>query len=372
KPPAKTDTIGTNINYHLVFDASKGREANGLTIHVDGFSPLTMNWFLHPRQQLNYHLFDPDSTLVRCDIQLMREGLNLFQSGIYEDARKKYEMAKECPIAENHTEIDKRLAIIDSVMLWRRQADAHLARSNYAEAIKYCQKILEKNPNDGYNANNLEKAKGEQKNFCTFTLKMAKSYFDEKDFEQAELLYKKIIENSCNESSLAFAGIKEIENKRKLPHVLTYEYARDVPIGISTGKYKNRKTGGYFTLRLNSDVFELLRTDGDEKLRPELNISFGWTIKIVNPVWIFFGPGYTGTGKYLADGVVENESENVKLKLNLYHAISPEAGLLGKIRLSNKIGIALRYTFQYRYALDKNATDYIGQMRHVFGVGLCF
>ncbi|MDR2423974.1 MAG: hypothetical protein LBD59_04520, partial [Prevotellaceae bacterium] len=39
KPPAKTDTIGTNINYHLVFDASKGREANGLTIHVDGFSP---------------------------------------------------------------------------------------------------------------------------------------------------------------------------------------------------------------------------------------------------------------------------------------------------------------------------------------------
>ncbi|GHT54625.1 hypothetical protein FACS189446_4710 [Bacteroidia bacterium] len=118
-------------------------------------------------------------------------------------------------------------------------------------------------------------------------------------------------------------------------------------------------------------MFELLRTNKNETVRPELNISFGWTLKLVKPVWLLFGPGYTGVGKYAVDEQKENSTED-DLSLKIKHAVSPEAGLLCKLNLSKKIGLALRYTFQYRFALDKADIDYIGKTRHVFGVGFCF
>ena len=154
---------------------------------------------------------------------------------------------------------------------------------------------------------------------------------------------------------------------------MTYEISHNTPIGLSTGNYKDHKSSGYFTIRLNSDLFELARTAGDEKLKPELNISFGWTIKIINPVWIFFGPGYTGVGQYVAkkDNVAQENGEK-KLDLKIGNAVSPEVGLLGKIIITDQIGIALRYTYQYRFALDKDMQDYIGKSRHVFGIGICF
>ncbi len=163
----------------------------------------------------------------------------------------------------------------------------------------------------------------------------------------------------------------ELNNFKKLNHVLTYEFEKDVSIGFSTGKYNDNKSGGYFTLRANKGAFEAIRSNLDADARPELDLSFGWTIKIVKPMWIFFGPGYTGVGKYLP-GVTSSGLTEEKLKLNIIHAVSPEAGVMCKIPLARKIGIAFRYTFQYRFALDKKEIDYIGKNRHVFGVGFCF
>jgi hypothetical protein len=122
---------------------------------------------------------------------------------------------------------------------------------------------------------------------------------------------------------------------------------------------------------LNKEVFEAARTNLDSVAKPELNVSFGWTIKIVKPVWIFFGPGYTGVGKYIDDKADSVNNEEI-LKLKISHAVSPEIGLVCKIPLAEKIGITLRYTFQYRFAMNKEEIDYIGKTRQVFGIGLCF
>jgi len=55
--------------------------------------------------------------------------------------------------------------------------------------------------------------------------------------------------------------------------------------------------------------------------------------------------------------------------MELYHAVSPEVGVLFKLG-----PIALRYTFQYRYSLDNDAhkKEHIGNMSHVAGIGICF
>jgi len=374
KQPAHIDTIGTNVNYHLVFDASPGRGNRTITIYADGFSPRIFQKSLSPKQQLTYYLFDPDPTVVDCYNQLTREGLNLFKSGIYEEAKRKYEESKECSNAKNIEEIDKRIELINSIVMWRNLADAAYAQSDYPTAIENLVKIYQVNPEDKYVSNQLTEIQIKQRENCAANFRMAETYFMEKDFKNAQPLYQKVIDRSCNESATAIERLHGIMVSKQLPRVLTYEMSQNTPIGLSAGNYKEHKSSGYFTIRFNPDLFELLRdTEGDEDLKPELNVSFGWTIKIVKPVWVFFGPGYTGVGQYSEeDNKAIKDDEERKMVLNINHAISPEVGLLGRYVITDKIGVALRYTFQYRFALEKETQDYIGKTRHVFGIGICF
>ncbi|MCF2553504.1 hypothetical protein [Bacteroides caecigallinarum] len=132
-------------------------------------------------------------------------------------------------------------------------------------------------------------------------------------------------------------------------------------------------------------MFKAFQKDYAEVEKPELNVSFGWTINPVSsfPLWIFFGPGYTGIGEFVDKNgdryVGEEEEEGVESydttddsddnnpTFKIYSAISPEVGLLGKIG-----PIVLRYTFQYRFAISKEYEDKIKSTRHVFGIGFCF
>jgi hypothetical protein len=81
------------------------------------------------------------------------------------------------------------------------------------------------------------------------------------------------------------------------------------------------------------------------------------TFGIVRPVWLFFGGGYTDVGKW----------EKGKTDFLHHGAISPEIGILGKLG-----PVVLRYTFQYRFALENEYQDIIGKNAHVFGLGICF
>jgi tetratricopeptide (TPR) repeat protein len=373
KLPEKTDSTGTEINYHIRFEISKGYEPKEISIHVNGFDHLILEFAqrLRANQHLKYFVFDPDSTIVDCYNQLAREGMSLFRSGFYNEARGKYESVKLCSNIPIENDVDNQIARIDSILMWMTFGEVAYSTSNFLEAIRQYQKIFTKNPDDKFTEKRLHECLVYQTERCRVNFETAEKYFDDRDYVNAESLYKKVIELQCANGQYAIQRIREIYNLKLLSKVLTYELAKDVPIGLSYGKYKYNKPGGYITLRLNKEVFEAARSNLDSVDRPELNMSFGWTIKIVKPVWIFFGPGYTGVGKYVEDKTdpVKNE-EN--LKLNISHALSPEIGIVCKIPLAEKIGITLRYTFQYRFAMNKAEIDYIGKTRQVFGAGLCF
>ena len=127
---------------------------------------------------------------------------------------------------------------------------------------------------------------------------------------------------------------------------------------------------------------------------PEANLSFGWTIKIVNPLWIFFGPGLTGKmyyGDYKDDYVpnakgkpvhVDDKSkevpesealndwggkDNKKLRLNAAVAISPVVGLCVKYSY-----FALRVSYQYRFVMKKELEKFMGTQRLAIGIGVAF
>ena len=158
------------------------------------------------------------------------------------------------------------------------------------------------------------------------------------------------------------------------------------------------KVGGFFQLDLNPEVFNAIRKDcqyGDKKF-PEMNIAFGWTIKIVNPVWIHFGPGFTGKMYYgtyakdcypkigygesdlldtkeMGDDVtlpkkeVPSQYEDGWTKTNFAFAVSPVVGLTVKYSY-----FAFRLTYQYRWSIQSKLKDFMGPSRLSIGVGVAF
>jgi len=101
-------------------------------------------------------------------------------------------------------------------------------------------------------------------------------------------------------------------------------------------------------------------------------MSFGWTlhtpldVKNAFGLWMFFGPGATSVFNV-------NYQSMSETKFHPIFAISPEVGAMMKIRIAKKDVLALRYTYQYRYALKKAEEQYFGGIsNHVFGVGFCY
>lgn len=371
--PSKIDTLN-DINYHFVFDASVGRNRRELTVNVKGFTPYVFKWYLNPKQQLNYSIFDPDSTVLDCYYELNKEGLALFKNAMYNEAKKKYELSKECYRIPTNADVYEKIAVIDSILAWHEAAKMYEYAEDESAAIEYYLKIRAANPEDKRVVERISELNKMARTKCSLLFSRAERFYKEKDYDEAERLYEKVVSEQCYNSSVANAKLQEIQEIRKkknqLSRVLTYELMKNAPIGFSIGGYKEHKASGYFTLRLNSDVLEMSRSNYVAGSKPELNISFGWTIKIVKPVWIFFGPGYTGICEYKYEEEDVNKEDDPTLKF--HSAISPELGLLAKIKISPKIGIALRYTFQYRFAFEKEMENYIGKNRSVFGIGICF
>jgi hypothetical protein len=223
-------------------------------------------------------------------------------------------------------------------------------------------------------------------------------------------------------TSAAVTRLTEIENmqtsKKNHAHVLTYEISQNQPIGLSTGSYKLKRVGGYFTFRLNTEVFDAARNnpkfyipaniaslkansseddiDDDANFSPEVNISFGWTVPLFHTIMggqtfalhTFFGPGFTAMVQYkwksetlmeykkepsyeamsekeltAKNDVFETDNYSRSMKMS----VSPEIGIC--VRWSF---VALRYTFQYRFAVKKEYEDFLGKTRSVFGVGVAF
>lgn len=371
---------GADSLYYLRFPVGEEWENRRLYVIVPTYARLVIPLKLNVKETKKFRVYDPDIHLTEnCFYQFTKEAASLYQKAIYIDAKEKYLAALQCSniSPENRADVELRIANIDSVSSLITIADAYFNVLNYKAAHETYMKAFGFNKDDQYVVNKMVESQQKHGENCDINFTTAEKFFNDKENEKAIEYYEKILTQSCNQSVVANERIliakERIADKVQKASVFSYEYAENTPIGFSIGKYKKR-TNGYFTLRLNTEVFEALRDNNDSSEKPEINVSFGWTFRPVKvaPVWIFLGPGYTAVGQYVLDEEEQSnyygyEDEEEELKLKVYHAVSPEIGLLGKIG-----PIALRYTYQYRFALKKEHEDWIEKQRHVFGIGFCF
>jgi hypothetical protein len=374
----EVETLGNKNLYKVEVDRGSDFTNDELIITSPEHEPLRIPLKgLEKKQTKYYYVEDPnDPEGKSCYLKNKNIADKSFKDAFYDKAKEEYRLTLECWDAPNDSYSKNRLMTIDSIINYIKIAESALSLFDYRRGAESYSNAFFLNPYDIV----LEKKKNEASmrfsDFCADCYNTAESYFNERDYNSAKTFYSKILSQNCPKSFEATQRIKEIEIRQTQNyHVLSYEYATNAPFGISSGNYKeHHKSSGYFTLRFNPNLFDVLRDDYESVKRTELNVSFGWTLEVYKPIWVFFGPGYTGVGEYVYE---ENEkstaAENdVSPKFTIYSAVSPEIGLLGKIPIARKDRIVLRYTFQYRYAFEKENDDLIGRTRHVFGIGLCF
>ncbi len=372
----QTKIEGANIAYHMVFNTGKKYRGRKIQVYAPHRTSLAIPVELEPKQCLFFLLTDPDNFLS-CYQEHRKKATDYFVRSLYNDARNEYIISKQCSDADT-LEANQQIVLIDSIEHIRQKGDEYMTRLSYNLAASYYKMILGINSSDSYALRKLKEAEDTQNSNCTRDFAQAENLFYEKAYTEAEALYKKVVERGCEFAISANERLIQIRNAlvfNKNSKLLAYEYQKDVPIGVSYGSYKDKRVGGYVSLRLNEDIFEMLRQEKDQETHPEVNFSFGWTKKIVKPIWIFWGVGYTGICNYEVKEAKEGETEpkpdeNGKyesddLKIKFYSAVSPEIGLVIKC---GPIGI--RYTFQYRFSTDKKHLDDTTQ--HVMGIGIAF
>lgn len=401
--PFKVNQEGADFVYYISFPTGSRYRGRELKIIARGYTPIYISLELQPKQLLTFQVTDPNAFVdAGCYREHRNKGMQEFKNSNYVEAKNQFVVARECSDVIKE-ENEKNISLADSMICYRAKAEQAYKLRDYVTADKYYTKVVEKNSNDTYAQDRRDICVKLFLQECGTAFSKAEFYFVEKDYEKAKVLYEQVIARECaNNMVIATERLNTINSlarmKKNHSRVFTYEYMKDIPLGFSYGKYNMYKVGGFFQMDFNTNVFDAIRQDckyGDTKF-PELNIAFGWTVKIASPVWIHFGPGFTGKmyyGAYLDDkypkvGYGENDLLDTKkmgddltipqnevpsnykngwTKENLAFAISPVIGITVKYSY-----FALRFSYQYRWSIQSKLKDFMEENRLSIGIGVAF
>lgn len=384
----QTEQKADKTAYYIRFQVGRKYRGRKLTVNAPGFSPLLFEVDLAPKELKQYSLFDPDEAFVYgCYYEYRKRGADYFQQGMYEEAREQYATAKECSDCPADSDLDTRIADIDSIGVYLHQADSLKNLLDYKGASDCYLKVLLFNPGDkAVQAKRLETER-QFSNDCNRYAASADAYYQDGDLEKALELYQRVLDMNCFNGSAVATWVniiqKNLSAQKQKARVLLYEYGFDqTPFGFSTGRYKDKRVGGYFGMAFGQLIkaFDKKSADVNDF---EIGLSTGITFRPIKavPIWGTFGIAFSVNGAFRVDEE-ENSSYDTypsyeesaepgeeDLVLQPFPAIGPEVGLLAKLKF-----IAIRYTFQYRLPIsDEQADkDMFNKAKHTVGLGFCF
>jgi tetratricopeptide (TPR) repeat protein len=357
--------------YYIRFTVGRFRGTNYagrvLEVLASGFLPLKVRIDLQPSESKSYEIYDPNATVgVGCFYENFNAASELYRNSNYAEAKERFNLSKECTDYQQSANVAYILESIDSILVLRTRGDYYFNSQNYNEALNAYQKVIGYNSSDQYAVARSRESRDKINELCTNYFSEAESYFYQSKYREAAPLYEKMLALSCSNNREANLRLLELRrylsDREQKAQVVLYEIAQNTPIGLSYGRYTQDKFSTYISLRFNPALFQAISKKEDPDQKGEVNLSFGWNRMVIKEVGFFAGLGYTGVGKW----DYEDLDDDGKPPFALNHAVSPEAGVLFKLG-----PVALRYTFQYRFALDGDQ-EYIGKIRHVGGIGICF
>lgn len=395
------DTEGSDILYYLSFPTGKRYRGRKLSIASPGYYTVVYDLELEPKQMMTLRASDPNSLVdAGCYREHRNQGLEEFKKMNYEAARTLFVSASTCSDVVKK-ENDKHLAMVDSLLHYRDLGDKYYYALDYDNALTCYSKAKLLNTADTYLLSRMEEITQVINTNCQVNFQLAEAYYQNKEYNKALALFNEIVNNNCPKAVLASAYIININsyvNRRKEhTNVFTYEWSKNMPIGFHFGNYYKNKVGGFLSLSTNALVLNAAQSDLEIDDYPEVSLNFGWTFKIVNPVWMFIGPGVT-TKMYVGKWVSIDENGNVVIDKNKEKKGYPmdESSRLreGEESLSKEdlnrhfnaavaipitAGFVIKYSYfsiragyEYRFSPEKRLENFLGKSRFSIGIGLAF
>ena len=350
---------------------------------------------LSSKQYVKLKVFDPDDNALNNPyVRYRNEAYQEYKNLNYAKARQLFVQASKMSDADQH-EAQVNIDMVDSVMYYREKADDAFNKAQFLDAYNYYSKVLSWNGDDSYATTRKQESNNHFRSNCDIAFQKAEYFFSERKYAEAKEQYQIMMDARCYENIPIYASVEAriqliddiLRSRKDHSRVITYEWNKDTPIGIHYGTYKSHKVGGFFQMDINSNVIDAVQSSSTEDsklhLRPELNLSFGWTFKIYEPVWAFIGPGVTGKlyyGHYkdkqfpsfefnevAEKAKLSEDSDDMLTKINFAYAVSPVVGLVVKYSY-----FAIRATYQYRFCFNKDYQEFIKKNRFSFGVGVAF
>lgn len=388
---------GSEVIYNIVFKTrEEGTSFKGrmLSIMAPTFDKLYLPLELKQKEKKEYIVSDPYSSLRSIFYTSLEKGNELFMVGMYEQAKDQYHIAQRCPeYKEFDNRIDNYLALCDSMIYWTAVVDTAESRGDYYLAKEYLEKMTYKNTNcptlkERYN--NIQQGYATR---CNADMANGEQYMLDGYYEKAKKSFQNAVDMRSPRMGEAELRLHEIEKltfkKTNKTRTFFYQYTDNLPIGFTSASANPSKSGGYFSMGLNKQCFDLLtninQTYPDVRLDYEVAVSAGWTLPVFRSyVFAYFSPfsyaggGYSRTKTESGDdtnngnNTSNNSSFNIPFlnqDIQWYHAVAPEIGVIVKYW-----HVALNYKFQYRYWIGENASmaTRLGTTRHSFGIGFAW
>ncbi|MBR5037144.1 MAG: hypothetical protein IKX65_00260 [Prevotella sp.] len=382
--PFNTTVEGSDSVYYIEFPTGNRYRGRTLVVMAPGYYNLDVPLDLSPKQLVTFRIYDPNSIVDAGCYRLHRnKGIEEIKNMNYPEASNQFKLAFECSDVDS-VENRVNLALADSLQHLRNDAEKAYQLLDYSQAAEIYNIIIGLNSYDSFAKDRYNECYSKFSSECNIAFKKAEAYFNEKEYEKAKELYQRIIDRGCYQSPVATDRVNTIDrfltSKRSHATVLSYEWIKGAPIGLQVGQYNQHKAGGFFHINLNPEIFNAIRNEHEIGDVAEVLIGFGWTIKVVDPVWIHFGPGF-GTklyyGEYLDNKYPDENGKPISTsdlkekgdqdKVNTAFSLNPEIGFTAKYNY-----FAFRLTYQYRFSFKKELDDFIGKHRIMLGVGVAF
>lgn len=377
---------GNEKTYSIVFKTrEEGTTFSGrvLTIIAPSFNNAYLMLNLKEKEKKEYLVSDPYSDLRSMFYISLDKGHELFSEGMYLQAKDQYNKAKQCPeyFEEEHS-VDEQMSLCDSMILWTQIVDTAEARGDIYKAKNYLALMTNKNSNCSTLRERHYNMAMSYNTRCNADMITGEKYMLDKYYDKAKAVYQNAVAMRNPRTAEAELKLHEIEkityNKTHKARTFMYQYTENRPIGLMYAKCMPTKASGYFSLSMNKQSFDLLFNTNTLYEKPlldyEVGISAGWTIPIFRSyVFAFFTPFSYTCGGYSSEGVdddgniITEPASFLDQKIHLYHAVSPEVGLIAKYW-----HVALSYKYQYRYWIGDcdGLRDMLGTSKHTIGIGV--
>ena len=363
-------TVGQNIEYTLHFPTDRREYSDRiLTIYCQSFAkgvPIPLS--LKAKESELYYV-----SVTECYKNHLEKGLTLFKQCQYPEAKAEFKKAQEeCADAPPNDDVKNKIKVIDSIIILKKLAKESFEILDFFQAEKYYKTIFDLNKDDNFAYQKYIESKVKNNEYCEKYMIDALFFYDHKEYEKADALYSKVIKNGCSRENIDLANVylektgKKLgkEKNFELPVAITFQWAYSKlyhkRFGLSIGRYPDKKASAYFTILFNSEkvnVDSIYAVDnGIKEFVYDFDASLGLTVRPVKnkyvPLWLTLGIGYSG----------------------LIHSVSPEVGILAKVPFGKqtRAGLAIRYTFQYRYTIFPETRSFVSPFNHIIGVGFCF